>query len=252
MRELAKRNAETEDRSFRDQLIAEYLPYVNRIVYRVAIHLPPNVEIDDLINAGIVGLIEASEGYDPSRGNKFMTYAMFRIKGAVLSELRTQDFHSRTNRKKIKQMENAYLTLERKLRREVEEDEVAAELGLTLDEFYEIKKMSSISFINFEDIGYKARSEKDRIVDSLICDDNFDVINSLKLKEIASTLAKTIEKLPEKEKMVIALYYWDELTMKEIGKVLDITESRVSQLHSQAIIHLRVKLKREALIENSN
>ena len=239
---------EKDDHSIGRHSIVEYLPYVKRIVHRIAIHLPPNVEIDDLINAGIIGLIQAIERYDPARDNKFTTYATFRIKGAVLSELRSRDFLSRSNRRKTRELERAYLDLEHKLRREVKDEEVAEELGVDLDEFYRIKKMSSISFISFAEIGYSVREDKETFMGYLVNGYTEDALTLTRVKEVEAAVAGAIDELPEKERLVISLYYWDELTMKEIGEVLEITESRVSQIHSQAIIHLRAKLGNKGLI----
>jgi RNA polymerase sigma factor for flagellar operon FliA len=232
----------------RDQLITEYLPQVKRIVHRIAVHLPPNVETDDLINAGIIGLIEAVERFDPSRDNKFMTYASFRIRGAVLSELRSRDFHSRSTRRKLREYERVYSQLEQQSGGTVTDEEVAEELGLNLDEFYQVKRMSSMSFLSFEEIGFCSREERDDVLSYLVGGEMNDAFTLTRLKEIENAIANAIEQLPEKEKLVVSLYYWDELTMKEIGKVLGITESRVSQIHSQAVIHLKGKLRKEKLI----
>lgn len=244
------KNLDKNDYLLRNQIITEYLPYVNRIVNRIAVHLPPTVEIDDLVNVGIIGLIQAIERYDPTRDNKFITYAVFRIKGAVLSELRSRDFLGRTTRRKIRDLEKAYLKLEQKLGREVDDEEVAKEMNMDLEQFYQVKRMSSISFISFEEIGYSTKEEKDSILDSLVKGDRDDALSLTTMKEIKASIAAAIEKLPEKERLVISMYYSDELTMKEIGKVLGITESRVSQIHSQAIIHLRAKLRRVGLLED--
>jgi RNA polymerase sigma factor for flagellar operon FliA len=238
-----------QDYSMRNQIISEYLPYVNRIVNRIATHLPPTVETDDLVNVGIIGLIQAIERYDPTRDNKFMTYAVFRIKGAVLSELRSRDFLGRTTRKKIRNLEKAYLKLEQKLGRDVEDQEVAAEMDMDLDQFYQVKRMSSISFVSFEEIGYSTKAEKETFLTSLFGGDGRDALSMTTIKEIKATLAEHIEQLPEKERLVISMYYSDEMTMKEIGRVLDITESRVSQIHSQAVIHLRSKLRKDGLLD---
>ena len=234
----------------RDHLIADFLPHVKRIVQRIAVHVPAHVEVDDLINAGIIGLIQAAERYDPTRDNKFITYAAFRIRGAVLSELRSRDFLSKSNRRKAREIENTYLHLEKKFGREVRDEEVAEELGLSLNEFYRIKKISSISFISFEEIGYKSKEDRKRLMSYLISDDSEDALTLTRLNELEKSVAKTIGELSEKERIVISLYYWDELTMKEIGKALDITESRVSQIHSQAIVRLRRKLNKTHLIED--
>jgi RNA polymerase sigma factor for flagellar operon FliA len=200
-----------------------------------------------LINAGIIGLIEAVEGFDPSRDNKFITYAEFRVKGAVLSELRSQDFLSRSNRKKARELEETYLRLEQKLGRKAKDEEIAEEMGLSLDELYELKQISAISLVSLEELGYSFREEKERLMSYLV-NSKQDVLAMARVKEIEEAIAKAIDELPDKERLVISLYYWDELTMKEIGKVLEITESRVSQIHTQAILHLRGKLKREGLI----
>lgn len=233
--------------SYRDQLITEYLPYVKRIVHRIAVHLPSTIDIDDLMNVGVIGLIQAVDRYDPSRDNKFMTYAVFRIKGAVLSELRSRDFLSRSNRRKIRDLETACLKLEQKLGREVDDEEVAKNLGIGVEQVYKTKQMSSISFISFEELGFSSRDEKEKLLSYLVDNDD-DALTLTRLKELKEAVARAIEQLPEKEKLVISLYYLEELTMKEAGKVLNITESRVSQIHSQAILRLRAKLKKEKLI----
>lgn len=240
-----------ENHLLRNQIINEYLPYVKRIVNRIAVHLPATIEVDDLIHVGIIGLIQAIERYDPTRDNKFITYAVFRIKGAVLSELRSRDFLGRTTRRKIRDLEKAYLKLEQKLGREVGDEEVAQEMGMDLEQFYKVKRMSSISFVSFEEIGYtSSRGHSPDYSDSLAHGDADDALSMTTMKEIKSTIAKNIDLLPEKEKLVVSLYYSDELTMKEIGKVMNITESRVSQIHAQAIIHLRGKLRRDGLLED--
>ena len=241
------KNLVKNDASYRDQLITEYLPYVKRIVHRIAVHLPSTVDIDDLMNVGVIGLIQAVDRYDPGRDNKFMTYAVFRIKGAVLSELRSRDFLSRSNRRKIRDLENVCLKLEQKLGREVDDDEVAQALGIDVEQVYRTKQMSSISFISFEELGFSSRDEKEKLLSYLVDNDD-DALTLARLKELKDAVARTIEQLPEKEKLVISLYYLEELTMKETGKVLGITESRVSQIHSQAILRLRAKLKKEKLI----
>ena len=238
-----------KDPAYRDQLITEYLPYVKRIVQRLAVHLPSTVDIDDLMNVGVIGLIQAVDRYDPRRDNKFMTYAIFRIKGAVLSELRARDFLSRSNRRKIRELESVYLRLEQKLGREADDREIAKELGVDLEQVYRTKQMSSISFISLEELGISSRDEKEKLLSYLVNNDD-DALAMTKLKELKEAMAEAIRQLPEKERLVISLYYLDELTMKETGKVLGITESRVSQIHSQAILHLRTKLRKQKLLED--
>jgi RNA polymerase sigma factor for flagellar operon FliA len=239
-----------ENHLSRNQLILEYLPHVKRIVHRIAIHLPSHViEIDDLINAGIIGLIAALDRYDPTKDNKFMTYALFRIRGAVLSELRSRDFLSRSNRRKVRELEKTSLELEQRFGREAKDEEIAKELGINLEQLHKVRKMSTISFISLEGIGFNSKEDKKKLMSCLVNRETDDALTLAKLKEIENTIARTIEQLPEKVKLVISLYYWEEMTMKEIGKALDITESRVSQIHSQAIIHLKKKLIKEGLVD---
>ena len=233
----------------REQLILKYLPYVKRIVNRIAIHLPPNVDTEDLMNVGVIGLIQAIDRYDDSRDNKFTTYAAFRIRGAVLSELRSRDYLSRSNRRKIRDLDRTVLALEQKFDREVDDEEVAAAMEIDLEELYQIKQMSSISFISFEELGYSSARDKQKLARGLLENDG-DILAQAGVKELQTALAEAIDELPEKEKLVLSLYYTDELTMKETGEVIGVTESRVSQLHSQAIIRLRSKLRKKKLIDN--
>jgi RNA polymerase sigma factor for flagellar operon FliA len=243
------REIDRDDQASRDWLIAEYLPYVKKIVYRFSRYLPPSVDVDDLINVGVIGLMQAFESFNPEMDNKFITYAVFRIKGAILSELRSRDFLSRKNRKKIRELDAAYLNLERKLGREVDDEELAEEIGIDLEQLYEIKNLSNIAFITFDEFGYastKLRDDDDRYLPN---GNIGDALTILQYKELKSALANAIERLPEKEALVISLYYMDELTMKDIGEVLDISESRVSQIHSRAIDRLKRRLKNEREIK---
>jgi RNA polymerase sigma factor for flagellar operon FliA len=242
-------DGEQEHTQSRETLMMEHLPHVKRIVNRMAIHLPATVDIEDLYNVGVIGLIQAIDRFDSTRDNKFITYATHRIRGAVLSELRSRDFLSRSNRRKIREMDHAYAMLEQQLGRDAEDHEVAEVLQVDMDQFDAIKKLSSISFISFEEMGYSDANDKGRLL-KFVTDDDMDALAIANLNELKQAMAKAIEQLPEKEKMVLSLYYFDELNMKETGKVLNITESRVSQIHSQAIIRLRNKLRRANIIEN--
>lgn len=245
---MQAQNSRMDNQLSRDQLIEQYLPHVKRIVHRIAIHLPPHVEIDDLIHVGVIGLMQAIERYDSSRNNTFLTYAVFRIKGAVLSELRSRDFLSRANRRKVRELDKAYMGLEQKMGRAVDDRELADKIGVSLEEIQEIKKMSSISFVSFEEMGIQTEEEKRSVVDSLLNNGTDDALTLTRVKEMKNAVAEAIEQLPEKEKLVISLYYVDELTMKEAGKTLSITESRVSQIHSQAVVHLRSHLRKQGLL----
>ena len=232
----------------RESLITENLPMVKRIVYRIAAHLPPHVEIDDLINAGVVGLIQAVDNFDPTRNIKLSTYASIRIRGAVLSELRSRDLLSRTTRQKVREMERATQDLEQKLGREANDEELTRAMGLKYDEYYGIKKMSALSFISLEDVGVKSSDERRELLHYLVDGRQSDALSLTRLKEIKAALVDAITKLPEKEKLVISLYYQDDLTMKETGQVLNVTESRVSQIHSKAIQRLRRALTHAGLV----
>ncbi len=235
--------------AYREQLLNEYLPYVKRIVQRIATHLPASVDVEDLMNVGVIGLIQAVDRYDPKRDNKFMTYAIFRIKGAVLSELRSRDFLSRSSRRKLREMETACQRLEQRLGRSANDYEIADELGVGIEELHRTKQMSSISFISFEELGVSSRDEKEKLVNLLAANED-DALSQTRLKELKTALARAIEQLPEKERLVISLYHLDELTMKETGEVLNITESRVSQIHSQALARLRNRLRKERVIDD--
>ena len=239
-------NGESKDLD-RRQLIIDYLPYVKRVVNRIIVHLPYGVEREDLYNVGVIGLIQAIDRFDPSRDNKFTTYAVFRIRGAVLSELRSRDFLSRLSRRKIREVDHVCAKLEQRLGRPAEAAELAAEMNMPLDELHRIKQMSSISFISFEELEGSTNMDKNKLFNGFLREEE-DVLSKTGLMEIQSAVAEAIEELPEKEKLVLSLYYDDELTMKETGGVLGITESRVSQLHSQAIRRLRAKLRKKKLL----
>jgi RNA polymerase sigma factor for flagellar operon FliA len=243
-RPLAKKRPATSEK-----LIHEYLPYVKRIVQRIANHLPASVDVEDLMNVGVMGLIQAVDRFDPKRDNKFMTYAIVRIKGAVLSERRSRDFLSRSSRRKLRELEATCQKMEQRLGRDVEDVEVAEELGIDIEDLHHTRQMSSISFISFEELGFSSRDEKEKMMNFLIHNEE-DALSQTRLRELKFALARAIEQLPEKERLVMSLYYLDELNMKEAGEVLNITESRVSQIHSQAIMRLRKKLRKEQLLED--
>jgi len=235
----------------RENLIKENLPHVQRIVWRIASHLPKNVDVEELFHAGVIGLIEAVERYDPNRGTKFITYALFRIKGAVLSELRSRDFLSRSNRRKSRELQNASLMLEKKLGRQPNDEELANELGIDIDEFHKAKRLTSISFVSIDEIGMPSKTAQNTLMDILDGEGIGDALKSIRMNEIIAVIRNVINQLSKKEQTILSLYYWDELTMKEIGEIMEITESRVSQIHSQAIIRMRGKLKKEGFFDRA-
>ena len=231
--------------SEREQFLLDHAPKVRYIVSKIAARMPPLVDCEDLHHAGIVGLIDAYEKFDPGKGIKFDTYAEFRIRGAILDELRSLDWISRSARQKANQMEEVYTELEHKYGRPATDAEVMKRLGIGQKEYYDLlKTIKSVSIINLEDLGSRNDDALEQIYRTISDAKTVDVIEVLTLKEILYVVAEAIENIPEKEKLVISLYYNEGLNMKEIGEVLDITESRVSQIHTKAILRLRGRVKR--------
>ena len=229
----------------REEVIIRYSPMIKYVANRIAMRLPPHIEVDDLISVGVLGLMDAISKYDSSRGAKFKTYAEFRVRGAILDELRSLDWVPRSIRQKASAVEKVVRSLEAKLRRLPEDEEVAKEMDLTLDQFYRtIDETKSVPVFSLEDLGIaKESGEQQSLLDCLAGKADADPQTQIRLIELKEIIAKAIDTLPEKERLMVSLYYYEELTMKEIGTVLDITESRVSQIHSKAVLHLRTKLK---------
>lgn len=234
------------DASAREQLILNYSPLVKFVAGRVATGLPNTVESADLISYGLFGLIDALEKYEPGRGIKFETYAISRIRGAIIDELRALDWVPRSVRSRARDVEKAIVSLEAKLMRSPEDSEIALELGISekeLQEFY--TKLSYTSVVSFEDLWAPSNDQDDRgSAAATIADENAEnPVESFESEETRDILADAIEKLPERERTVIGLYYYEGLALKEIGQVLGVTESRVSQLHTKAVLRLRGKLR---------
>jgi RNA polymerase sigma factor for flagellar operon FliA len=222
-----------------DEVITTYLPLVRRVVRRLAAGKPPHVEIDELVSWGIEGLLDACKKYDPRKKAAFTTYAQFRIRGAILDRLRHNDWVSRGTRQKASRLEKAYRHLEGKLGRPATESEAAEELGLTLAAFQTLlSEVGQMTLISLEDIGLDRAGDRIR-AEAILDGDGSDPIQALLSRERVDLVAGAIRRLPEKEQAVIALYYHEGITMKEVGAVLDLTESRVSQLHAQALLRLR-------------
>jgi RNA polymerase sigma factor for flagellar operon FliA len=236
-------NDAKEDFTKRDRLIIENAPLVKYIAHRIAMRLPPQIEVDDLINSGVLGLMDAIEKFDSSKEVKFKTYAEIRIKGAILDELRAMDWIPRSIRKVINKFVDAYHELEQQLGRPAKDEEIAEQLGLKMDEFYHLlKQAAGVPLVSLDSL--VDHDEKKRSILSCLEDPkSANPFGVLGLSEMKDVIAKAIDDLPEKEKQVVSLYYYDELTMKEIGKVLDLTESRVSQIHTKAVLRLRVRIK---------
>ncbi len=242
---LWARYKDGQDGQARDELILNYSPLVKYVAGRLASSLPQSVDTADLISYGIFGLIDAIEKFDPDRAIKFETYAIARIKGAIIDELRAMDWVPRSVRSRAREIESTYVALENELKRVPTDQEVADRMGITPKEFGDIlSKLSYTSVVSFEELWVGGEREDGQSAIGSIRDDSADdpvaIFESVEIKDI---LAGAIERLPEREKTVIALYYYEGLTLKEIGQVLGVTESRVSQLHTKAVLRLRARLR---------
>ena len=241
---LWARYKDASDSDARDELILNFSPLVKYVAGRLASSLPQTVDTADLISYGIFGLIDAIEKFDLARGIKFETYAIARIKGAIIDELRAMDWVPRSVRSRAREIEQTYVALENELRRVPEDQEVADRMGISLKEFHGIlTKLSYTSVVSFEELWVGGdRDDPQSAIGSIrdeTADDPVALFESVEVKDI---LAEAIERLPEREKTVIALYYYEGLTLKEIGQVLGVTESRVSQLHTKSVLRLRARL----------
>ncbi len=225
----------------REQLILKYAPLVNYVASKLAGRLPPHILQEDLIGPGIIGLIDAVEKFDPNKKIKFKTYAEFRIRGTMLDELRQLDWIPRSVRKKAAEIEKAREKLEKKLERIPEDEEIAKELGLSLPQYYKLlDKAKGVTFLDIETIRRWMPDANDEDLFDLIADDNgSDPFECFNLTEVKEIVVKAIKTLPEKEKLVVSLYYFEELTMREIGEIMGYTESRISQMHTKAVLRIR-------------
>ncbi|MDO8962966.1 MAG: RNA polymerase sigma factor WhiG [Coriobacteriia bacterium] len=242
---LWTRFKETGDVSAREQLILHYSPLVKYVAGRVSANLPQTVENADLISYGIFGLIDAIQKFDMERGIKFETYAIARIKGAIIDELRSLDWVPRSVRARARDIERAIMALESRLLRTPTDVEVAAELAIPVKDLQDtFAKLSYTSIVSFEEL-WAPGGEKDEksTLMSMIRDDSADdPVLMFESEEIKEILAGAIERLPERERTVVVLYYYEGLSLKEFGQVLGVTESRVSQLHTKAVLRLRARL----------
>ena len=247
LQKLWERYKMSNDTQARENLIIEYAPLVKYVAGRVAISLPASVQQDDLISYGIFGLIDAIEKFDLSRNIKFETYAISRVRGAIWDGLRSMDWVPYSVRQKAKELEGTYAKLESELGRAASDDEVCASMGISLRQFsHLLAETSFTSVLSLEDLWKldKDGSNSIRVMDTIKDNNVPDPIAMVMLDEQKSILTEAIKKLPEREKLVIALYYYEGLTLKEIGKVLGVSESRISQMHTKAILRLRGRLSR--------
>jgi RNA polymerase sigma factor for flagellar operon FliA len=228
----------------REEIILEYAPLIKYIAQKIAARLPANIELDDLISSGVIGLMDAIEKYDPTRDNKFKTYAEFRIRGAILDELRAQDWVPRSVREKAKMLERTFAKIEHEKGRPASDEEICAELKITQEEYHDLlNQVRSISLLSYDDLNNLSKGDRRAVMGVSEQGKSSTPFAEVNVAHIKKVVANAIRDLPEKQRLVLSLYYYEDLNLKEIGKVLDVTESRVSQLHTQAILRLRAKLK---------
>jgi len=243
---LWKKYKRTHWKKFREQIIRRYLYLVKYVAGRVAIALPPNIDFDDLVSYGILGLFDAIEKYDVNQGNKFETYGVSRIRGAIMDELRKLDWAPRLLRKKAREIDKKNRELEEKLGRSATDDELAKAMSMsaaTLNSLY--SELNSTSFLSLDEVwenddGNKPISRLQTIEDSLATSQFRSVYEG----ELRDILTSAIESLPKKERIVVVLYYYENLTLREIGSVLKVSESRVCQIHTKVVLKLRSYLKK--------
>lgn len=239
-----KRGKRVMDRKKHDESIMKYAPLVKNIVERISAKLPSHLDVkEDLVNVGIIGLISAVEKFDHKRNVKFETYASFRIKGAVLDELRARDWMPRSTRNKHSKLEESFSDLQKILGRPPQEEEMCRYMKVPLDKYHKmLDEAKGVTLLSSEDLppDYHETYANNGFLDKM---DENDPFSFLAANETKTVLKKAIEALPEKERLILSLYYYEELTMKEIGRVVNLTESRVCQLHTQAVLRLRGNLK---------
>lgn len=223
----------------REDVIRSYIPLVKRVVHRLSGRLPKEVDIKEMLNSGIIGLVDALEKFDPSHDTNFATYAQFRIRGAILDSFRSQDWLPRTLRFKAHKIESAYHRIEQRFGRPAKDEEVAKELDVTLEELHSLLgEVGSIVMLSFEELGFGHGDDRFN-GDDVVASRGRDPLNRLLGGEKVELVARALDRLPEKERLVISLYFYEELNLKEIGEIIGVTESRASQIRSRALIRLK-------------
>ncbi len=227
----------------RDAQLRQHVPLVRRIAHHMIAKLPPNVELDDLIQVGMMGLSEALSRYEAAQGVQFETFASQRIRGAMLDELREGDWMSRSSRKSQKDIEHAVQRMEQKLGRSPLESEIAEELGLSLADYQSLLgKVRGTQLVYLEDMS-RGGEDDDSFLDRHVADSEADPMAVLRDQRLKASLVAAIKTLPEREQYIMGMYYEHDMNLKEIAAVLGVTESRVCQLHSQSIARLRAKMR---------
>ncbi len=234
----------TKSMQLRDAFIRQYMPLVKYVAGKVAVNMPSSVEFDDLVGFGQFGLLDAINKFDPDKKVKFKTYAVTRIRGAIFDELRQLDWVPRSVRQKSREIEDTIGELEARLGRPASDEEIASAMGVTLDAFNNtVLKVSGTSVLSLNDVWYSGESsDRMSIGDSIESPASLNPDVIVEREEVKRVIMEAINELPEKEKMVLVLYYHEDLTFKEIGQVLQVSESRISQLHTKANMRLRSKL----------
>ena len=234
----------SKEPSIRDFFVRQYAPLVKYVAGKVAVGMPHNVEFDDLVGFGVFGLFDAIEKYDPDKHVKFKTYAVTRIRGAIFDELRSIDWVPRSVRQKTREVESAVHRLEANLGRAATDKEIAKEMGMNIDVYNKtMLKITGTSIMSLNDVWYTGEdNDKVSIVDSIESPSGLNPDIIVEKDEIKRVIIEAINNLPEKEKKVLILYYYEDLTLKEIGRLLEVTESRVSQLHTKAVLRLKGRL----------
>jgi RNA polymerase sigma factor for flagellar operon FliA len=248
LRDLWRRYKDSADERARERLVVAYSPLVKYVAGRMGSGLPAHVEESDLISYGLSGLISAIERFDLSREIKFETYAITRIRGAIIDELRTLDWVPRSVRARAREIERVNMKLEAKLQRAPTDEELSSELEMSLSDFHDaLLQISNSTIVALDELWNVSDSGGDQVslLDTLPDRDAPDPQALVDQGEVRDRIADAIAALPEREKLVIALYYYENLTLREIGEVLGVTESRVSQLHTKAVLRLRSKLAGE-------
>jgi RNA polymerase sigma factor for flagellar operon FliA len=245
VQELWRTFRRTGDQALRDRLILMYAPIVKYVAGRLGSGLPAHVDEGDLVSYGLLGLISAIERYDPDRDVKFETYAIARIKGSILDELRALDWVPRSVRSRARQIERAMAELEAKLSRAPTDEELAKKVGITVEELEDsLTDISRSSIAALDELWTISGSGGDQValIDTIEDTQGPEPQSAFAQTELREMVADAITGLPEREKLVITLYYYEDLTLREIGEVLGVTESRVSQLHTKAILRLKARL----------
>jgi RNA polymerase sigma factor for flagellar operon FliA len=237
-------NPENPANAFRDELIISHLPLAKQITGKISAKLPPHVDRDDLMSAAIIGLIMAAERFDPSRGVQFRTFADQRIRGTIIDELRSQDWLTRSLREKFKQLEREFSSLEQKLGRNPSSEEVAGSMGMGMEEYFKLlDDVHYLSVVSIDDSWEDNEGSPFGLLDVLENEAADGPLDLLTQQQTAGILSQAINELPDNERQVICRYYYEDKSLREIGEGMDLKESRICQLHGQAILRLRVKMK---------